>query len=56
MRTQLVPQFQTAGDLDSFDKLESPRPSENMKPAYRLIEREDYVCLWPPDLDHVRVT
>jgi hypothetical protein len=56
MRTQLVPQFQTAGDLESFDKLEFPRPSENMKAADRLIEREDYVCLWPPDPDHVRVT
>lgn len=102
MRTQLVLQFQTTGDLDSFDKLrrfeealstmvgqianldghdlglgemnifiltdhpiatfdlvqqmeESLRPSKNMKAAYRLIEREDYVCLWPPDLDHFQV-
>jgi hypothetical protein len=35
---------------------ESLRPSKNMKAAYRLIEREDYVCLWPPDLDHFWVT
>jgi hypothetical protein len=34
---------------------ESIRPSKDMKAAYRLIDREDYVCLWPPELSHFRV-
>jgi hypothetical protein len=31
---------------------ESIRPTEAMRAAYRLIGREDYVCLWPPELSH----
>jgi hypothetical protein len=99
MKAQLVLQFTTDEDLDSFDRLirfeeelisvvgktakvdghdfgsgemnifiltddpvatftlvqqtnESIRPTEEMRAAYRLIGREDYVCLWPPELSH----
>ncbi len=31
---------------------ESVRPREEMKAAYRLLDRDDYVCLWPPELRH----
>jgi hypothetical protein len=102
MRTQLVLQFMSDGDLDSFDKLigfekalssmvgktakvdghdfgsgemnifihtddpvatfnlvqhtdESIRPSGEMRAAYRLIDGEDYVCLWPPELSHFHI-
>ena len=102
MKTKLVLQFKTDGDLDSFDRLvgfeevlssvigrmaevdghdfgtgemnifiltedpiatfalvqqtdESLRPSTDMKAAYRLIDRENYVCLWPPELSHFHV-
>jgi hypothetical protein len=34
---------------------ESIRPSEEMRAAYQLIGREDYVCLWPPELSHFDV-
>ena len=99
MKAQLVLQFKTGEDLDSFDRLvrfeeelitiigktaevdghdfgsgemnifiltddpvdtfsltqqtgDSVRPSGKMKAAYRLLDREDYVCLWPPELSH----
>ncbi len=99
MKAQLVLQFKTGGDLDSFDRLirfeeklitivgktakvdghdfgsggmnifiltddpvatftltqktdDSVRPAGKMKAAYRLLDREDYVCLWPPELSH----
>jgi hypothetical protein len=29
---------------------ESIRPSQEMRVAYRLIDREEYICLWPPEL------
>ncbi len=97
MKAQLVLQFKTGEDLDSFDRLiqfeeelialvgktaevdghdsgsggmnifiitedpiatfalvqqtdDSVRPSAEMKAAYRLLDRDDYVCLWPPEL------
>ena len=99
MKAQLVLQFKTGEDLDSFDRLirfeeellalvgkaaevdghdfgsaemnifiltedpiatftlvqqtdESVRPGGQMKAAYRLLNRADYVCLWPPELSH----
>ena len=99
MKAQLVLQFKTGEDLDSFDRLirfeeelialigktsevdghdsgsdemnifiltedpiatftlvqqtdESVRPSAGMKAAYRLLDSDDYVCLWPPELSH----
>lgn len=103
MTAQLVLQFKTGEDLDSFDRLirfeeelisivgktaevddhdlgsgemnifiltedpvatfnllqqagEAIWPTEEMKAAYRLLDREDYVCLWPPELNHFDVT
>ena len=97
MTAQLVLQFPTSEDVDSYDKLiqfeealisllgesaevdghdfgggemnvfiltEDPistfavvqqtdrsiRPSQDMRAAYRPIDGEDYVCLWPPKL------
>ena len=102
MKAQLVLQFKTGEDLDSFDRLirfeeelialigktaevdghdsgsgemnifiltedpiatftlvqqtdESVRPSAGMKAAYRLLDRDDYVCLWPPELSHFNI-
>lgn len=102
MTAQLVLQFATGEDLDSFDRLirfeeelisvfgktakvdghdfgsgemnifiltedpvatftlvqqthESIRPAREMRAAYRLLYREDYVCLWPPELSHFDV-
>ena len=102
MRAQLVLQFKTGEDLDSFDRLirfeeeliaivgktakvdghdfgsgemnifiltedpvatftlvqqtdESLRPTEEMKAAYRLFDRDDYVCLWPHGLSHFNI-
>lgn len=97
MTAQVVLQFSTSEDVDSYDKLirfeealisllgesaevdghdfgagemnvfiltEDPietfavvqqtdrsiRPSQDMRAAYRPIDEEDYVCLWPPAL------
>ncbi len=102
MKAQLVLQFKTDEDLDSFDRLirfeeelitivgktarvdghdfgsgemnifiltddpvatftltqkidGSVRPTGKMKAAYRLLDREDYVCLWPPELSHFEI-
>lgn len=33
----------------------STRPSQEMKAAYRPIDGEDFVCLWPPELEHFDV-
>jgi hypothetical protein len=99
MKAQLVLQFKTGEDSDSFDRLirfeeelitiigetaevdghdfgsgemnifiltddpivtftltqktiDSVRPTGKMKAAYRLLDHEDYVCLWPPELSH----
>ncbi len=35
---------------------ESTRPGGDMKAAYRQINGEDYVCLWPPELSHFQLT
>lgn len=32
------------------------RPSQEMKAAYRPLDGEDYVCLWPPQLKQFRIT
>lgn len=97
MTAQMILQFSTAEDLDSYDKLirfeealilllgesaevdghdfgsgemnvfihtddptatfalvqqidRSIRPSQEMRAAYRPVDGEDYVCLWPPEL------
>ncbi|WP_263377680.1 ABC transporter [Granulicella paludicola] len=97
MTAQVVLQFPTSEDVDSYDKLirfeealisllgesakvdghdfgagemnvfiltEDPiatfavvqqtdrsiRPSQDMRAAFRPIDGEDYVCLWPPEL------
>ena len=99
MTAQLVLQFTTAEELDSYDRLirfedalisllgrsakvdghdfgagemnifiitedpvstfalvqqtdQSIRPSQEMKAAYRPIDGEEFVCLWPPKLEH----
>lgn len=102
MTAQLVLQFVTTEDLDSYDKLirfedllfsllganaavdrhdcgsgemnifiitQSPAatfalvqqaeqslwPSREMRAAYRWIDQEDYICLWPPELNQFDV-
>ena len=99
MTAQLVLQFATAEDLDSYDRLilfedalisllgrsakvdghdfgagemnifiltedpistfaliqqtdQSIRPSQEMKAAYRSIDGDDFICLWPPGLEN----
>jgi hypothetical protein len=32
------------------------RPGEKMKVAYRPLDGQDYVCLWPPELRHFQIT
>lgn len=53
-----------AGEMNVFILTEDPistfavvqqtdrsiRPSQDMRAAYRPIDGEDYVCLWPPEL------
>ncbi len=34
---------------------QSIRPSQEIKAAYRPIDGEDFVCLWPPGLEHFNV-
>ena len=34
---------------------ESTRPSGEMKTAYRRIDGENYVCLWPPELSRFQL-
>ena len=34
---------------------QSIRPSQEMKAAYRPIDGQDFVCLWPPRLEHFDV-
>ena len=34
---------------------ESMRPGGEMKAAYRQIDGEDYVCLWPPGLSRFQL-
>lgn len=102
MTAQLILQFKTAEDLDSFDRLicfeeelisivgktakvdghdlgsgemnifiltddpaatfalvqqtdEAIRPRGEMKAAYRPLNGEEYICLWPPELSHFEV-
>jgi hypothetical protein len=30
-------------------------PSQEVRAAFRSVEENDYVCLWPPELDHFQV-
>jgi hypothetical protein len=102
MKAQLVLQFATDEDLDSYDKLirfedalislfgrsakvdghdfglgemnifiltedpistfelvqqtdHSERPSQEMRAAYRSVDSEDYVCLWPAELKQFHI-
>ncbi len=102
MTAQLVLQFVTSEDLDSYDKLirfeealisllgrsavvdghdfgagemnifiltEDPnatfalvqqadhslRPSQEMRAAHRLLDGEEYICLWPPELKQFHI-
>lgn len=34
----------------------SLRPDGEMKAAYRQLDKEDYICLWPPGLSNFQIT